>query len=241
MKTKKITGLSILFVMYGCTNRFIPVTKSDHVLADSKLLKSLAAQTDGEFSVNVITLNKSNQQVADVRGLILGPNNTPILDGNFHFNQFSYTGWTNPLLGGSPFYTYSEHDDPNVHNMISDFGSECSFKLNNGNDLFKTSFYVPLPITLGNKTSALSSNQVITWNADPNNALGVIILIYDRYYITADDGSVNLRDIIAGVPDTISAIDITFYRRNGIVVDGSDNRKYKVLSTCETHLYTHIR
>jgi hypothetical protein len=240
MKTKILTGLSILFVMYGCTDSLIPITKSDNVLADSKVLENLAVQTDGTFSVNVVTLNKSSQQVADIKGSILAANNTIILDGDFHFNQFSYSGWTNPLIG-FPLYNYSEHDDANIHNIISDFGNECDFKLNNGSDLFRTSFYVPLPITLGNKTSTLSSNNVITWNADPNNVLGVIILVNADYYITADDGSVNLSDIIGGVPTTVSAVDITFYRGNGVVVDGSDNRTYKVLSICETHLYTNIR
>lgn len=243
-----ISFFGLFIFVFSCSKLEIePVEKSDIILAKSPKLEELEKITEGSFIVNSDYNGK--RAIYYLQGVIVSDlvNGEKIHNGVVHFNDFSYSGGLTENYN-YPIYNTNPYDQIQSSGLPELYGSNITVWLENdeGNIFQGEEIYIPQEIrinvdpTIDPETTYYNlPNDVISWNADPNNEVGVIIGVKShisgsdiKYYITEDDGSVSvsqlIKDLSFNLDDPSSnKLTIYFYRGNGFVISGNDNRKYK--------------
>jgi hypothetical protein len=134
------------------------------------------------------------------------------------------------------------------------FGNNFSFTLENSSTSEDFSFYVPKKLQIGklgapqSMTIQRNTTNLLKWEADPNNELGVILITYfsrnnatdplkgeivkSDVLVIKDDGEFDLSSIIKDVNQ--KSIQFSAFRGNAVVFD--ENVLFSVVST-DIHIY----
>jgi hypothetical protein len=257
----KFLSLILLFTFIGCSKESLNnMSKLASSQTHARLQKfpellSLNEKTEGVFQLTSQSTATGVTRNLPSKELLMGivyPNIGSIkgIDVGVLSIEKSLSKTVKHPINSNEYGVYYENGDNMGDNDV--FGKTVNYKLQNADDtpVFKGQIYVPERIkferpNIGGISYWSRTKGKINWIPDPNNEIGVgVYLTLVNYktgksrgdtFLIDDDGSFEASDFLTPQDSQYDEVSITLFRGNGIVENGIDGRKYKLLvySSCQ--------